>query len=138
MALLTNKIGDFEFIALLGEVLPVELQLVADVRPGVSGMQFTRQGVWGEPFELLSQTDDVDWQSARYTFSQYADLVGDDPVNIIQNNYDYSATESILFEVLKVTPRKIRALAGSVGGLNGGGAWLEAVWQLVAVSNFEP
>lgn len=126
-------IGDFLFIALHGHPgLPKEQpQVVA--RGGVDGVGIWRTGVRGAPFQMISQVDMPSLNAAKTLFAAYAGWIAQDPVVLIQDDYDYSA-QGWQVVVLDVELRQCHALVTSDGGINPPSlAYLEVAWTLQAV-----
>ena len=128
-----NSIGEFQFIALQGHPIPPREQPEVISRGGVDGVGVWRTGKRGEPFELVSQVDVASMDGARRLFKQYVDTIAQDPVVLVQDNYDYSA-EGWKVVVLDVQQRQRHAIISAVGGLNSPSrAFLECAWKLVAI-----
>ncbi len=107
--------------------------LEIDQRGGVDGTQFTLLGKKGEPFQLLSQVDLVSYPAAISEAQQYLDTIAGDTVPMVKDGIDYDAL-GMQFKVLNVTIVKIKAIVTCVGGINPPSrAWLECVWELMAV-----
>lgn len=135
MALGTNQIGDFIFIALLGQREPPRQQLEIEARPSVDGLTIIRTGSRGVPFRLRSQVDQGTYNGAWTTFRSYLALINADPVAMVQGGIN-STAEGFKVQVLDVRPVKIGPIKSSSGGLNApSAAWLECDWDLVAIAN---
>lgn len=133
MALGTNSIGDFSFIALLGNREPPREQLEIEARPSVNGLTIIRTGSRGTPFRLRSQVDAASYNAAWSTFRQYLSLINDDPQLLIQGGI-YSSSEGYMVQVLDVHPVRIGPIKTASGGLNAPSlGWLECDWDLVAI-----
>lgn len=133
MALDTNSIGDFSFIALLGNREPPRQQLEIEARPSVDGLTIIRTGSRGTPFRLRSQVDAVSYNAAWTTFRQYLNLTNSDPVVLTQGGI-VSTSEGFKVQVLDVRPVRIGPIKTSSGGLNAPSlGWVECDWDLVAV-----
>ena len=133
MALDTNYIGDFSFIALLGNREPPRQQLEIEARPSVDGLTIIRTGSRGTPFRLRSQVDAVSYNAAWTTFRQYLNLTNSDPVVLTQGGI-VSTSEGFKVQVLDVRPVRIGPIKTSSGGLNAPSlGWVECDWDLVAV-----
>lgn len=133
MALGTNSIGDFTFIALLGGREPPREQLEIEARPSVDGLTIIRTGSRGTPFRLRSQVDAASYNGAWTTFRQYLALIKSDPVVLTQGGI-VSTAEGFKVQVLNVHPVKIGPIKSASGGLNTPSlGWLECDWDLVAV-----
>jgi hypothetical protein len=136
MPLTTNKIGDFEFIALRGEpVIPKQAVAIMD-RPGIDGSEKILLGKKGVPFALVSQVDQASYQAAKETLLEYQDLIAEDSVALVQAGVD-SEQLGYRVQVLNVNeaPGGCRPIRGAVGNaLNQPSeAFLEAIWELIAV-----
>jgi hypothetical protein len=130
-----NSIGEFQFITVLGHPVGPREQPEVIARSGVDDVGVWRTGKRGEPFELVSQVDVASMDGARRLFKQYVDSIGQDPVVLIQDDYDYSA-EGWKVVVLDVEERQRHAIISAVGGLNLPSlAFLECAWKLVAIQN---
>ena len=128
-----NLIGNFQFLALHGHPVPPKGQPQVLARPGVDGVGIWRTGERGVPFEMVSQVDMPDMATARRVFKLYVESIEQNPVPLIQDDYDYAA-EGFNVVVLDVQERQRHALATSTGGLNLPSlAYLEAAWVLIAV-----
>jgi hypothetical protein len=125
-----NSIGEFEFLALLGEVEAVRQVIELDERPGTNGTTVTWTGRKGKPFQLISQVDAVDYAHARTLYNLYLTLTDSNPVPIVQGG-----VPSEIVQVLDVQPLRIGALAGSAGQRihPPSKGWCECLWTLVAV-----
>lgn len=135
MPVTTNSIGDFSFIALLGQREPPRQQLEIEARPSVDGLTIIRTGTRGAPFRLRSQVDAASYNAAWTTFRSYLALIAADPVAMIQGGIN-STAEGFKVQVLDVRPVKIGPLKTPVGGLNAPSlGWLECDWDLVAIAN---
>jgi hypothetical protein len=133
MALGDNYIGDFRFIALLGNREPPRQQLEIEARPSVDGLTIIRTGSRGTPFRLRSQVDAASYNAAWTTFRQYLNLTNSDPVVLTQGGI-VSTSEGFKVQVLDVRPVRIGPIKTSSGGLNAPSlGWVECDWDLVAV-----
>lgn len=130
-----NAIGNFTFIALLGNPVPPKGQPQVIARPGVDGVGIWRSGKRGEPFKMVSQVDAPSMRVARNAMAAYVASIEQNPVALIQDDYDYSS-EGWKVVVLDVVQRQCHAIISAVGGINPPSlAYLEAEWALVAVSS---
>ena len=133
MALDTNSIGSFSFIALLGDLVPPREQLEVSARPAVEGVTVTRTGKRGMPFRLRSQVDQASYAAARATYRQYVDLIRDDPQVLIQGGV-VSTSEFYKVQVLDVRAVRIGPIKSASGGLFAPSlGWLECDWDLIAI-----
>ena len=131
MAYLTNRIGAFDFIAIIGEMDESLQQVSIDSRPGVTGTEFTLEAVKGRVFSVLTIVDCDNLLMADVTCRMYKALAGDDTVAVVRNG------ELLLdrFKVLAVTPLRKYKIASAAGNKisNQAGAMLECQWDLIAV-----
>lgn len=134
MALGTNSLGDFSFIALLGNREPPRQQLEIEARPSVDGLTIIRTGSRGTPFRLRSQVDAASYNAAWTTFRSYLGLISADPVVLTQGGI-VSTAEGYKVQVLDVRPVRIGPIKTASGGLNAPSlGWVECDWDLVAVT----
>jgi hypothetical protein len=135
MALLENKIGANEFIALQGEVVPPEQDVLLDDRQGADGTEKVLVGLKGHPFQLVSHADAVDYDDANQLLGQYKGLIELDIQQLIKGGFDYDDFDpAFRVQVLRVTALKILAITGCVGGLRPpSGGYISARWELIAV-----
>ena len=134
---MTNSIGSYQFISLLGRVEPPTEQLDRPiVRLGVAGVGLQKTGVRGVPFTLRSAVDQTDLAAAHLTLAAYRALVGADPVVLIQDGFNFSTGNNFTVAVLGVHDARISSVAGSSGGLNSPSlAKLVCHWGLIAIAN---
>lgn len=134
MSLTTNKIGDFEFVSLRGEVIPPMATKVIDDRPGVDGSEFVLTGTKGRPFSVVSQVDEASYQAAKTLLGLYRALIDSEPVEIVQGGVS-SESHGYRVAVLNVEPLRIMPIRNAVGNkLNPPSqGWIECRWDLVAV-----
>lgn len=140
MALPENSIGPYNFVTLLGQVLPLRETLEMDQRGGVDGTEFTKLGEKGQPFQIVSQVDSESYDNAWQTLHGYRSLISDPPKELVVHNTPFS-TFGYNVKVLAVNPlpNSPRAIRSVTGGLfPPSRAWLECVWDLIAVKNEEP
>lgn len=136
MALLTNKIDDFEFIWLRGNgPEPPKMALSLDERAGVNGTEVHREGIKGRPFTLRSGVDTVDYDAARTLHIDYIALIEGDPVDLVVGGIS-STAQGYSVQVLDVRLVYAGTIGGSVGGLlaNPEG-YLECEWDLIGIPN---
>lgn len=134
MALTDNSIGQFTFIALLGNPLPPSQVVVPDDRPGVNGTEFVLLGLKGEPFSLISHRDAADYEQAKAIFAEYQTLQQEDAVELAQGGVS-SLDAAYRVKVLRVVQIDCRSIRGGSGyrfASNGTG-YLVCRWDLVAV-----
>ena len=132
---MTNSIGQFEFLALHGNVEPLKEQTVVLSRPGVTGVAVWKTGTRGVRFTLRSVVDAESFEAARQLFADYKGSIGQDPVELVWSDLSL-AGEGFQVIVLDVRPANIRGILGGVGGLNSPSlGWCECDWDLVAVTN---
>jgi len=130
---LENKLDVFAFLTLRGEVVFPRQMIELDQRNGVDGTEATLLGTKGSPFQLMSQVDQASFSYASFEAKQYHDLIEDGAVDLIKDGIDYSIY-GLKFQVLNVTIVKCQRITTAVGGINPPSlAWLEAVWELIAI-----
>lgn len=135
MALTTNKIGAFTFIALMGERVPPAQVNAIDSRAGVQGEEFTLLGKKGQPFAVVSQVDADDYNAAWTTFNSYLAACASDAVEMIQGGIS-TVAEGYKVKVLAVTPVRIITIRGASGNKQAAApntGFVEARWDLIAV-----
>lgn len=137
MAALANSIGDHEFIALLGQVVPpLEWPAEPRVRLGVDGTTFMRIGRRGRQFTLKSQVDCEDLADGRLIYSNYSQEILADPLVLVQDDYDFDFSEDFKIVVMAVRLVTLHKMIVASGGLaDPSEAFLECEWDLVAVEN---
>ncbi len=107
-------------------------KLIADVRPGVNGVEFTKLGKSGEPFQLVSQCDYETFEAADDAYRGHLTLITQ-LLTLIWNDLDSNDSD---YKVQVMDMKKIvcKALASAVGGLNPpSNAWQECIWTLFPV-----
>jgi hypothetical protein len=149
-----NRIKNFHFWALVVNVIPPTEPVEIDQRPALDGTTIKRaaairdengdietdsQGqplrmTQGKPFQLLSRVDAANYPAAIALFDEYIALIGHDPVDLVQGGLSM-ASRGFSVAVLSVEMLRAARLIRSVGGINGGGAILEARWELIAIAN---
>jgi len=130
---MTNSIGQFEFLALHGNPEPLKEQTVLESRPGVEGVAVWKTSPRGVRFTLRSAVDAESLLAARWLYSQYKELIGADPVELVWSDLAM-AGEQFEVIVLDCRPVQIKAIIGGVGGLYPPSTgWCECDWDLVAV-----
>lgn len=136
MALSTNSISGFPFIALEGEVVPPSYQVVANDRPGVDGTEFILVGNKGRPFSLVSKVDCASYVEGRSViFPAYLATKVLQPVPLTQGGI-VSTSDGWLVKVLDVIMLRCATIRGAVGNKQGNSpnqGYLECRWDLVAV-----
>jgi len=132
---MTNSIGDHVFIALHGNPVPPKECVQVLERPGVDGVGVWRTGKRGVPFMMQSSIDAESMAKAAETMETYKELIGQDPVSMIQDNVD-STARGWLVIVENVSQERCHAIESSTGGQHPPSlAWLVANWQLRAIAN---
>ena len=133
--MLEQRIGQFEFLDLVGNPEQVKRKILALARAGVDGHAIIDEGSRGTPFTLTSRVDQRDLEHARATYVAYCTLIGGAPVELVWQGLDMTL-EDFQVVVINVVPRDLHALAwGSAGGLHSPSlAWLECEWQLLAIA----
>lgn len=135
MSLLTNKIDDFDFLALIGHLVPPVETVELDQRPAFPGTEVTRTAVKGKPFQVMTRTDAPQYSSCHAFHDQYKALIGQDPVTLVQGGV---STNDRGFKVAVLNVEVIRALAisGGIGGFySSPRGLLECRWDLIAIAN---
>lgn len=128
-----NSIGEYVFIGLHGNPDPPKEAVEILERPGVDGVGVWRLGRWGKSFLMRSAVDVASMAAAATLFDRYRDLIGQDPVSLIQDNVD-SAARGWLVVVEDVRQERCHAVMNSTGGINPPSlAWLVAGWRLRAI-----
>lgn len=131
MSYLTNTLGPFAFLEIMGDPqFPTgDIDLVA--RPGVNGFALWFTGVRGKPFSLMSLVDAPTLGDAYDLYDQYRFLIGAGLQALTWRNINMTSV-SIMFAVLDVRPLQIRQVAKFVGGLNSNpGAICRCEWTLI-------
>lgn len=126
-----NRLGDWLFCSLTGQVVPAAERPEVIVRPGVPGILTWHTGARGEPFTLRSFVDQISLDWARYTAETYQLAPAAGAWRLVTDGFDWD-TFGQRFVVLKVTPIRVQN-ALTVGGLaNPSLAIVEADWTLIA------
>jgi hypothetical protein len=133
MTLTDNSIGDFDFLALIGNPVPPVERVSIDQRPAIDGTTITRDGNRGAPFSMMSRADALNYGAAIQRFQEYVQSCGGKPVTLIQGGVSSDARG---FKVVVLSVQRLRAasLSRSIGGAYGG-AILECRWDLIAIAN---
>ncbi len=133
---MSDAIGELEFFSLKGAPEALRQQLLLVSRGGVPGHGAWRTGLRGVKFNLRSFVDMPNVATATFTLMQYFGAIGQNPVSLRWANLEMDAFS---FNVLitNVTQGKITPTIHSVGGFwPGGGANLEATWELLSLGIF--
>lgn len=128
----TYQIGDHEFLS-LSFPSPVKERPLAMDRPGVTGSAIWLTGERGKPFTVRSTCDAYHLNHAIELFLEYRTLIGQDPVDLIWNDYHVTDenTKVAVLDVRRV-PDRIFRMAGATQGLNPPSlGWIEADWELL-------
>lgn len=129
-----NKIGDFEFLSLVGNPEALKRKVEMHSRAGVDGVTLTRCGKFGTKITLQSRVDAANRDAARALYRQYLNLIGADPVTLLWWQIQSSA-ESWKAAVLDVRQVAARRLVVASGGLNSPGlGFLICDWDIVAIA----
>jgi len=137
MPLLDNKIGEKNFIALLGNVIPPTEMVEIDQRPAVDGTEVTRTGSKGKPFQMLSRVDTRNYADCHYLVDEYKTLIGDEPVDLVQGGVSM-ASRGFKVVVLNVEMFRALAISAAVGAnlqLSQPRGLLECRWDLIAIAD---
>lgn len=131
MAYKTNRIANFQFIAIRGEPDEPMQGISIDSWAGVNGLEFTDEGTKANPFSLVTIVDVDDILVGNVTVRAYKQLCADGSVVIVKDG----DTLVNRFKVLGVTKINLQAITTAVGNKksNQAGAILECRWDLVAV-----
>lgn len=132
-----NSIGEHEFLAILGSVLPPREQLLAPVqRPGVDGTGVRKAGSKGTLFTLISQVDSATITTARAKAELYLAQIDADPVTLIISDHNFNTSDNWKVKVYDVRVRRIHSVVQATGGINDpSDAFLECEWNLMAIAN---
>ena len=137
MALLINMIGEFSFVRLSGPLGAIKNQVEIVPRRGVDGTAIWDTGKRGAPLRVFTEVDVDDREAGEEEFEKYTKLIGKDPVDLVWNDYLFSA-QNVMFAVLDVTRPGQGAninIRTAQGGLSENmGAWIRAAWSLVPVT----
>jgi hypothetical protein len=135
MAYATQKIGPHEFAALRGNWKPPAEKLRVDARPGVDGVEVTKEGKRGEPFTLVSVVDCEDYKDAQDTYDDYLELTEADPVPVTLGN-ESSTARDFLCQVIDVQQMRAAKTANVIGNTQSeaGGAILVCRWTLFSIA----
>lgn len=132
--MLTQQIGNFNFLDLRGGVQLLRQETERLVRPGVAGQGLKLTGVRGKPFSLRSVVDAPNIGYAEDFYYGYLNLVGNGPQQLIQHSLDYLGAYGYAALVLDVEQALVKRSLLTIGGLNPPSlGWLECVWHLVMV-----
>jgi len=130
----TQKIGPHTFATLAGNWTPPAEKLRVDSRPGVDGVEVTKEGKRGEPFSLESTVDCETYKDALETLDDYLELTESDPVAVTLGN-ETSTAHGFLCQVINVHKIRAAKVAGVVGNKQSeeAGAILVCRWELFAI-----
>ncbi len=127
MPVLTNSIGEFEFLQMDGTPFYPQERLELIERAGVDGVGVRRLGEAGKPFEITTTNYEVSYATARSKMELYKWMVGDGPVELVR----HSVAEGY-FVVLGVAESQRFPIFNSIGGLYGNEEICHVVtWTLV-------
>ncbi|MCP4571473.1 MAG: hypothetical protein GY838_03910 [bacterium] len=133
---MTNKIGPHQFTALSGQWIPPAQKVRVEARPGVDGVEVTKEGKRGEPFSMTSTVDCENYKDAIDKFTEYTELVDADPVVVTQGDESSSAQK---FKCKVIAVRKLHAgkLVNAIGNKQSedAGALLVARWEMIAIED---
>jgi hypothetical protein len=132
MARPTNSIDKYQFLALKGQIEMPHKQVDIQQRRGVDGTEITVTGTRAIPFSLVSFRDEVDIDTAQTILIVMRQLIGQDPVVLIQDDFDVSVFNQVA--VLDVRLLSLTAITESVGGFLGAPkAFMVLEWTLIGV-----
>jgi hypothetical protein len=135
MAVTDNKIGDFDFISLNGNVNAPAEQLVIDQRIGIDGTEITQTGKRALPSILRSHRDVEDLAAGRRLYREYLDSIQDNPVEVIKDG-ESSLDGAWKGQAIEVQLIYLGGMSGSVGGLEDNpAAFLICEWTIIAIAN---
>lgn len=130
MPIHVNTIDAFEFEDIRGRLQPKAEQLEVIVRPGHAGETTRRTGVRAVPSQILTLHYVLDWEAARDALVAYTDLIGLEPVEVIQHSLSYG-----YFKILNVAEAEARAVVNVTGQLIPGAEVLHVVqWTLLSTN----
>ena len=93
MPALQNSIGntpdEFYFEDLQGAIALRKMELEIWTRPGVDGAGARKTGYRGRPFQLRSVHYVADWLATQEALIAYQQLIGEDPVEVIQHDNSF-------------------------------------------------
>lgn len=132
-----NSIGEHEFLAILGSIVPTRERLLPPVqRPGVDGTGIRKAGSKGTLFTLISQVDSATITSARAKAELYLAQIDADPVVLIISDHNFDTQDNWKVKVFDVRIRRIHGVVQATGGINDpSGSFLECEWSLMAIAN---
>jgi hypothetical protein len=133
-----NAIGEYEFLFLHGQIEPPRHNCLVLARAGVKGNSVWLDEKHGQSFKLRSVLDVYDLYDGRVAYNNYLELIGKDPMELIQNEQSAS-DEGFLVVVLDVKLIDLRAMETPCGGFDDANnrARLECEWELLSVLNIE-
>lgn len=135
-----NRLGDFTFVQWARSDNPAappiltaqKTQIVE--RAGVKGTGLLLTGERGVPFEMVSGVDNDSLEAGLDTLTLYQGLIGQDAQNLWWGGVNYRTAYNTVFLVVDCVPLECRKVTGAAGGLSSQrGAWIRALWTLVAV-----
>ena len=134
MAYLTNKIGQHEFISLMGLPIHPTQRVAIDDRPGVTGSEIMLMGFKGEPFTLISAVDTASYSAAHQKYNDYRQMPAESAVELVIGSVS-SYTFFYAVKVLKVEPIEFLKISTPVGNkLNAPSlGWCSCRWDLLGV-----
>lgn len=127
MAYLTNSIGAYSFVSLVGAI-PYRQEVVETwIRPGVAGHGLRRLGAHGQEFTLISKQFFADFTAAKTAMQGYDDLSGTNPVTVMRNSVDHGT-----FAVLEVVEAQTYPVLNPTGNATSSHTvCLVAKWKLL-------
>ena len=129
-----NRIGEFLFLTLKGEIQTKREHVRTLTRAGVEGIAFALDGIWGEPFDLESQLDHLSVVKADEAHQEYLELLGKDPVDLV-----YTSTTFGTVKVVDIQQGGLETVGCMVGGFNiplgGAGYIARTIWTLVHIDD---
>jgi len=129
-----NRIHNFHFVTLNDIPGTLREEVLVLARAGVDGQAIWKTGLRGNVFTLRSAVDAPSFADARLYLTQYQELIGADPVDLVWGGLVMTG-EQIKVAVKSVRPTRLISLANSVGGINPPSyGWIECEWELVPIS----
>lgn len=118
----------FGFLELQGQLIPSRQQMERLVRPGTNGIGIIYTGKRGEPFQIQTRVDAVDYAAAENIFTAYNAVVG------TKRDLYYCRRKWGTVLIGAVSLIDVQTTGTIVGGVNvisaGSGAILTAGWTL--------
>lgn len=133
MAILSHKIGPFDFVTLSGPPQTPHERTEVIQRNGVNGTGFVKVGKKGEPFDVQTMADAADWGAANALANNYKTIVNQGTYDVTFAGVNYGGA-GVRYVINGVEIVSIKKMAKSVGGLASGLAVVTARWKLFPVN----